>query len=156
MSTPEICLKERSPRKSWSKCTCRLLTGPLMLTSVSQYTRWEEHRSSSSSTPKDPCGTTRGPICHHPLLHLAAARQWILVLQTHAPDLVERGYNATTAKGLAISHVSAHSHASPSNNSRPSLHSNKEAILMMKESTLCVGCPLQKCRTFSKISKTRE
>ena len=46
---------------------------------------------------------------------------------------------------------SAHSHAGPGNNSRPSLHSNKEAILTMKESMLCVGCPLQKCRTFSRI-----
>ena len=151
MTMPKTCSKEQSPRKSWSRCTCRLVTGVLMLNSVSQYVRWEEHRSSSSSTPKDPHGTTRGPIHHHPLPHLAAARQWILVPQTHAPNLMERGYNATIAKGLAISHVSAHSHAGPGNNSRPSLHSNKEAILMTKESMLCTGCPLQKCRTFSKI-----
>ena len=53
--------------------------------------------------------------------------------QTHAPNLVGRGYNAIIAKGLAILHMSAHSHADPGNNSRPGLHSNKEAILMMKE-----------------------
>ena len=79
------------------------------------------------------------------------AHKWILALQTCAPNLVGRGYNATTAKGLATLHMSAHSHAGPGNNSRPSLHSNKEAILTMKESMLCVGCPLQKCRTFSRI-----
>ena len=145
---PETCSKERSPRKFWSKCTCRLVTGALMPNSVSQCTRWEGHRSSSSSTPKDPHGTTRGPTHHHPLPHLAAAHQWILVPQTHTPNLVGRGYNATTAKGLAISHVSAHSHTGPGSNSRPGLHSNKEAIPMMKGSMLCVGCPLQKCGTF--------
>ena len=39
----------------------------------------------------------------------------------------------------------------PGNNSRPSLHSNKEAILMMRESMLCAGCPLQRCGTSSRI-----
>ena len=133
MSMPRICLKEQSPERSWNRCTCKLVTGALMVTSVSQSTRWEEHRSSSSSTFKDPRSTTRGPIHHHPLPHLAAACQWTLVPQTHTPNLVGRGYSATIVRGLAISHVSAHSHTGPSNNSRPSLHSIKEAILMMKE-----------------------
>ena len=92
----------------------------------------------------------------HPLPHLAAAHQWTLVPQTHAPNLVERGFSATIVRGLVISHTSAHSHADPSNNNRPGLHSNKEAIPMMRESMLCTGCPLQKCRTFSKIYKTRD
>ena len=147
--TPETCSKEQSPEKSWSRCTCRLATGALMVTSVSQYARWEGYRSSFSSTPKNPRGTTRGPIQHHPLLHLAAAHQWTLVPQMHSPNLMGRGYNATIIRALTISQVSAHSHTSPSNHSRPGLHSNKEAIPMMRESMLCAGCPLQKYGTFS-------
>ena len=132
MSTLETCLKEQSRGRSWSRCICRLSPEIHTLISVTWSTTREGPRNSSSSTPKDPHDTTRGPICH-PLLLPAAVCQWILVLQTHAPNLVGRGYSATIAKGLVISHVSAHSHNSPSNNSRPSLHSNKEAILMMKE-----------------------
>ena len=150
MSTLETCSKEPSCGKSWSRCTYRLSPEIRTLISASQYMTWEGPRSSSSSIPRDPHAITRGPI-HHPLPLLAAAHQWISVPQTCAPNLVGRGYNATTAKGLATLHVSARSHASPGNNSRPGLHSNKEAIPMTKESMLCAGCPLQKCRTFSRI-----
>ena len=151
MSTPRICSKEQSRGKSWSRCTCRLSTEIHTLISATRYMTWEGPRSSSLSILRGPHNTSRAPICHLPLPHLAAACQWTSVPQTHAPNLVGRGYSATTVRGLAISHMSAHSHASPSNNSRPSLHSNKEAILTMRESMLCVGCPLQKCRTFSRI-----
>ena len=151
MSTPGTCLKEQSHGKSWSRCTCRLSPGTHTLISVIQYATWEGPRSSSLSILRGPLITSRAPIHHHPLLHLAAAHQWISALQTHAPNLVGGGYNAIIVKGSAILHVSAHSHASPSNNSRPALHSNKEAILTTKESMLCTGCPLQKCGTFSKI-----
>ena len=132
MSTLMTCLKEQSCEKSWSRSTCRQLQGTHTLISATWSVTWEGPRSSLSSTPKDPHVITRGPICH-PLPLLAAVCQWILVPQTHAPNLVGRGYNATTAKGLATWHMSAHSHAGPGNNSRPGLHSNKEAILMMRE-----------------------
>ena len=151
MSTPGTCSKEQSRGKSWSRCTCRLLPGTRTLISVIRYATWEGSRSSSLSILRGPHNTSRAPICHLPLLHLAAACQWTSALQTHTPNLVGGGYNAIIVKGSAISHVSAHSHASPGNNSRPSLHSNKEAIPTMKESMLCAGCPLQKCGTFSKI-----
>ena len=146
MSTPRTCLNEQSHRKSWSRCTCRLSLEICTLISAT----WEGPRSSSLSTPRGPHSTSRAPICH-PLLHLAAAHQWTSGPQTHAPNLVGRGYSAITAKSLAISHESAHSHTSPGNNSRPGLHSNKEAIPMTKESMLCMECPLQKCGTFSRI-----
>ena len=133
MSTPGTCSKEQSHGKSWSRCTCRLSPGICTLISATWYTIWEGPRSSSSSTPRGPHATSRAPICHLPLSCLAAACQWTLMPQIHAPNLVGRGYNATIAKGLAISHVSAHSHAGPGNNSRPGLHSNKKAILTMKE-----------------------
>ena len=58
---------------------------------------------------------------------------WSGVKSHFTPNLVGRGYIATTAKGLAILHVSAHSHTDPGNSSRPGLHSNKEAIPMMRE-----------------------
>ena len=128
MSTPGTCLKEQSRRKSWSRCTCRLLPGTRTSISVTQYVTWEGPRSSSLSTPRGPLNTSRAPIRHHPLPHLAVAHQWILVSQTCAPNLMGRGYNATIAKGLAISHASAHSHADPSNNSRPGPHSIKEVL----------------------------
>ena len=133
MSTPETCLKERSHEKSWSRCTCRLSPGTRTLISAIQYATWEGPRSSSLSTPRSPHNTSRAPIRHHPLPHPAVACQWISVLQIHAPNLVGRGYNAIIAKGLAILHASAHSHANPGNNSRPGLHSIKEAIPMMRE-----------------------
>ena len=151
MSMLETCLKEQSHGKSWSRCTCRLSPGTSTLISVTRYTTWEGPRSSSLSILRGPHNTSRAPIRHLPLLHLAVACQWTLAPQTHAPNLVGRGYNATTVRDLAILHVSAHSHAGPGNNSRPGLHSNKEAILMTRESMLCAGCPLQKCRTFSRI-----
>ena len=132
MSMLETCSKELSRGKSWSRCIYRLSPEICTLISASRYMTWEGPRSSSSSIPRDPHTITRGPICH-PLPLLAAACQWISALQTRAPNLVERGYNATTAKGLATSHMSAHSHAGPSNNSRPGLHSNKEAIPMTRE-----------------------
>ena len=135
---------------SWNRCTCRLSPEICTLVSANQYATWEGSRSSSLSTLRGPHDTSRAPI-RHPLPLLAAACQWILVPQTHAPNLMERGFNATTVRGLAISHMSAHSHADPGNNSRPSLHSNKEAILTTKGSMLCAGCPLQKCGTFSRI-----
>ena len=100
---------------------------------------------------RGPLITSRAPICHHPLPHLAAACQWTSAPQTHTPNLVGGGYNAIIVRGSAISHVSAHSHADPGNNSKPGPHSIKEATLMTKESMLCVGCPLQKCGTFSRI-----
>ena len=133
MSTLETCSKEQSRRKSWSRCTCRLSPGTHTLTSATWYVIWEGPRSSSLSTPRGPPATSRAPIHHPPLPLLAAACQWISAPQTCAPNLVGRGYNATTAKGLATLHASAHSHASPGNNSRPGLHSNKEAIPMTKE-----------------------
>ena len=150
MSTPGTCLKEQSHEKSWNRPTCRQSQGTHTLTFATQYATWEGPRSSSSSTPREPHDTTKAPICH-PCLHLAVAHQWILVPQTCTPNLMGRGFSATIVRGLVISHMSAHSHTNPGNNSRPSLHSNKEAILMMRESMLCVGCPLQKCRTFSRI-----
>ena len=150
MSMLETCSKGQSRGKSWSRCTCRLLPEICTLISATRYATWEGPRSSSLSILRGPHDTSRAPI-HHLLPHLAAACQWTSAPQTHAPNLVGRGYNATTVRGLAISHVSAHSHASPGNNSRPSLHSNKEAIPMTRESMLCVGCPLQKCGTFSRI-----
>ena len=128
MSMPGTCSKEQSHGKSWSRCTCRLSPGTRTLTSAIRCAIWEGPRSSSLSIPRGPPATSRAPICHPPLPLLAAVRQWISALQTRAPNLVGRGYNATTAKGLATLHMSAHSHAGPSNNSRPSLHSNKEAI----------------------------
>ena len=112
---PETYLKEQSHGKSWSRCTCRLSPEICTLISVTQFTTWEGPRSSLLSTLKGPHVITRGPIrCPLPLL--AAVCQWISVPQIHAPNLVGRGYNATTAKGLATSHVSAHSHAGPGNN----------------------------------------
>ena len=147
---PRICLKEQSHRTSWSRFTCKQLQGTRTLISATQSATWGGPRSSSSLTPRDPHNITRGPTCH-PLPHLAAACRWTLVPQTHTPNLVGRGFNATTVRGLVISHANAHSHTGPSNNSRPSLHSNKEAILMTRESMLCTGCPLQKCRTSSRI-----
>ena len=66
---------------------------------------------------------------------------------------LERGFSATIVRGLVTSHMSAHSHVNPSSNSRPSLHSNKEAISVTKESVLCTGCPLQKCRTFQESKR---
>ena len=144
------CLKGQSHKESWSRCTCRQLPGICTSISVTRYVTWEGPRSSSSSTPRGPHVITRAPI-RHLLPPLAVARQWTSAPQTHTPNLVGRGYNATTVRGLAISHVSAHSHASPGNSSRPGLHSNKEAIPTMKESMLCTGCPLQKCRTFSRV-----
>ena len=150
MSTLVTCSKEQSRRKSWNRCTCRKLQGTHTSTSATQSVTWEEPRSSSLSTPRGPHNTSRAPIHHH-LPHLAVARQWTLVPQTHTPNLKERGFSATIAKGLATLHMSALSHADPGNNSRPGLHSNKEAILTTRESMLCTGCPLQKCRTFSRI-----
>ena len=150
MSTLETCSKEPSCGKSWSRCTYRL--SPEIRTSISatQYVTWEGPRSSSLSTLRGPLATSRAPIHHHPRPHLAAARQWTSVPQTHAPNLAGRGYNAITVRGSAISHASAHSHAVPGN-SKPGPHSTKEAIPTTRESMLCAGCPLQKCRTFSKI-----
>ena len=107
--------------------------------------------SSSLSICQGPHDIIRAFIHHCPLLHLAVAHQWTLVVQTCTPNLVGRGFSATTTKGLPISHMSAPSHANHGNNSRPDLHSNKEAVLVMKESMLCMGCPLQKCETVSKI-----
>ena len=133
MNTPETCSKEQSHGKSWSRCTCKLSPGTCTLISVIRYTTWEGPRSSSLSIPRGPHDTSRAPICHLPLPHLAAVHQWTSAPQTHAPNLVGRGYNATTVRGLAISHVSAHSHTDPSNNSRPGLHSIKEAVPVMKE-----------------------
>ena len=150
MSTPGTFSKEQSRRTSWNRSTYRRSLGTRTLISVTWSETWEGPRSSSSSIPKDPHVTTRGPI-RHPLPLLAAAHQWTSAPQTHTPNLMGRGYSATIAKGLAILHVSAHSHTGPSNSSRPGLHSNKEAIPMTKESMLCVGCPLQKCGTFSKF-----
>ena len=151
MSTLGTCSKEQSCGKSWSRCTCRLSPGTCTLISATRYATWEGPRSSSLSTLRGPHDTSRAPICHLPLPHLAAACQWTLAPQTCAPNLMGRGYSATTVRGSATSHVSAHSHAGPGNNSRPGLHSNKEAIPMTKESMLCAGCPLQKCGTSSRI-----
>ena len=151
MSTPGTCSKEPSSGKFWSRCTSRPSPGTRTLISAIRYVTWEGPRSSSLSIPRGPLVTSRAPIRHHPLLHLAAARQWTSALQTHAPNLMGRGYNAIIVRGSVISHVSAHSHASPGNISKPGPHSNKEAIPTMKESTLCEGCPLQKCGTFSRI-----
>ena len=151
MNMLETYSQEWSCRKSWSRFTCMRSPGIHTLISVTQSEKWEGPRNSSLSILRGPPDTTRAPICHLPLLHLAAACQWILVPQTHALNLVGRGYNAIIVRGLVILHVSAHSHTDPSNNSRPSLHSIKEAIPMMKESMLCAECPLQKCRTFSRI-----
>ena len=132
MSTPRTCSKEQSHRKSWSRFTCRWSLGTRTLISATRSKTWEGPRSSSSSIPKDPHVTTRGPI-RHPLLLLAAARQWTSAPQTHAPNLMGRGHSATTVRGLATLHENACSHAGPNNNSRPDLHSNKEAILTMRE-----------------------
>ena len=151
MSMPGTCSKEPSRRKSWSRCTSRLSPGTHTLISAIRYTTWEGPRSSSSSIPRGPLVTSRAPIRHHPLLHLAVARQWTSALQTHAPNLMGGGYNAITVRDSAISHMSAHSHADPGNNSKPGPHSIKEAIPTTRELMLCVGCPLQKCRTFSRI-----
>ena len=151
MNTLRTCSKGLSRRKSWSRFTCRPLQGTLTPTSATWSEKWEGPRSSSLSTPRGSHDITRAPICHLPLPHLAAARQWILVPQTHTPNLMERGYNDITVRGLDISHTSACNHAGPGNSSRPSLHSNKEAIPMTRESMLCMGCPLQKCGTFSRI-----
>ena len=151
MSMPGTCSKEPSRRKSWSRCTSRLSPGTRTLISAIRYTTWEGPRSSSSSIPRGPLVTSRAPIHHHPLPHLAVACQWTSAPQTHAPNLMGGGYNAIIVRDSAISHVSAHSHADPGNNSKPSPHSIKEAIPMTKESMLCVGCPLQKCGTFSRI-----
>ncbi|KIM54161.1 hypothetical protein SCLCIDRAFT_1154903 [Scleroderma citrinum Foug A] len=115
-------LKRAVSRKSWSRCTCRLSPGIRTLISVIRYATWEGPRSSSLSILRGPHDTSRALICHLPLPHLAAVHQWTSAPQTHAPNLVRRGYNATTVRGLAISHVSAHSHASPGNNSRPGVH----------------------------------
>ena len=151
MSTPGTCLKEPSRGKFWSKCTSRPLPGTRTLISAIRYVTWEGPRSSSLSILRGPLVISRAPIRHHPLPHLAAAHQWTSALQTPAPNLVGGGHNAIIVRGSVISHVSAHSHAVPGNNSKPGPHSNKEAIPMTRESTLCVGCPLQKCGTFSKI-----
>ena len=151
MSTPGTCSKEPSKGKSWSRCTSRLSLGTHTLISAIWCTTWEGPRSSSSSIPRGPLVTSRAPIRHHPLQHLAAAHQWTSVPQTHTPNLMGGGYNAIIVRDSAISHVSAHSHADPGNNSKPGPHSIKEAILTMKESMLCTGCPLQKCGTFSRI-----
>ena len=151
MSTPETCLKEPSHGKFWSRCTSRPSPGTHTLISVIRYVTWEGPRSSSLSILRGPLVTSRAPICHHPLPHLAGARQWTSALQTHAPNLMGGGYNAIIVRGSVISHVSAHSHADPSNNSKPGPHSIKEAIPTTKESMLCAGCPLQKCGTFSRI-----
>ena len=151
MNTPRTCSKEPSHGKFWSRCTSRLSPGTCTLISAIRYATWEGPRSSSLSILRGPLITSRAPIHHHPLPHLAAARQWTLATQTHAPNLMGGGYNAIIVRGLAISHVSAHSHADPGNNSKPGPHSIKEAILMTKESMLCTGCPLQKCGTFSRI-----
>ena len=132
-STLETCSKEPSHRKSWSRCIYRLLPEIRTLISASRYATWQGPRSSSLSILRGPLFTSRAPICHHPLPHLAAACQWISAPQTHAPNLMGRGYSAIIAKGLAISHVSAHSHAGPGNNSKPGPHSIKEAIPMMRE-----------------------
>ena len=151
MSTPETCSKEPSRRKSWSRCTSRLSPGTRTLISAIRYATWEGPRSSSLSILRGPLVTSTAPIRHHPLPHLAAACQWTSAPQTHAPNLVGGGYNAIIVRGSVISHMSAHSHAEPGNNSKPSPHSIKEAILTTKESMLCAGCPLQKCGTFSRI-----
>ena len=133
MSTPGTCSKEPSRGKFWSRCISRPSPGIRTSISVIRYATWEGPRSSSLSTPRGPLVISRAPIRHHPLLHLVAVHQWILAPQTHAPNLMGRGCNAIIAKGLAISHASAHSHANPGNNSKPSPHSIKEAIPMMRE-----------------------
>ena len=151
MSTPGTCSKEPSHGKFWSRCTSRLLPGICTLISATRYATWEGPRSSSLSILRGPLSTSRAPIRHHPLPHLAAVHQWTSAPQTHAPNLMGGGYNAIIVRGSVISHESAHSHAGPGSISKPGPHSNKEAIPMTRESTLCTGCPLQKCRTFSKI-----
>ena len=151
MSMPGICSKEPSREKFWSRCTSRLSPGIHTLISAIRYATWEGPRSSSLSILRGPLVISRAPIHHHPLLHLAAAHQWTSVPQTPTPNLVGGGYNAIIVRGSVISHVSAHSHAVPGNNSKPGPHSIKEAIPTTKELMLCVGCPLQKCGTFSRI-----
>ena len=133
MSMLETCLKELSRGKSWSRFTCRPLQEIRISTSATWSATWEGPKSFSLSIHKGPHDITRDHICHRPLLHLAAAHQWIGVPQIHAPNLVGRGCSATIAKGLVILHMSAHSHTNPGNSSRPGLHSIKEAIPMMKE-----------------------
>ena len=151
MSMPGICSKEPSRRKFWSRYTSRPSPGIRTSISVIRYVTWEGPRSSSSSIPRGPLVTSRAPIRHHPLPHLAAVRQWTLAPQIRAPNLVGGGYSAIIVRGSVISHASAHSRADPSNNSKPGPHSNKEAIPTTRELMLCVGCPLQKCGTFSRI-----
>ena len=151
MSTPGTCSKGPSRGKFWNRCISRPSPGIRTLTSATRYVTWEGPRSSSLSTLRGPLATSRAPIHHHPRPHLAAAHQWTSVPQAHTPNLTGRGYNAITVKGSVTSHVSAHSHAAPGNNSKPGPYSTKEAIPMTKELMLCAGCPLQKCGTFSKI-----